>query len=389
MIKRKGGKAKPRRTIGTIVLTVATFLAFMGIVWQAYQSTVDTDASEEALPIIKADARPFKVKPEEEGGMLFSHRGMSIFETIEEPFAGEERQEDRKTERLVFSQEKLFPTSQDREFMENMTRYNTVAENYRVVPTPTRETTAQTDQTEVSLPNISTSAGEEELTRQEFEPVRQLNSNEPVSNTPVSEPMLLKDQKMAPVVNTETQSETVKDTQKENIKLSIQNIIEENADKAGNSVEKPVLNLTNEPVSTSKAPIERRTYTQPVTREVKPSVTVSEPKRVEPKKVSQPAVQKKVQTKPRATASYAPGNYLIQFGSVRSEAAARQGWKNLQTKLPRLLSPLNLNVQRADLGSRGVFYRIQTSKLSKADANSVCSQVKASKVSDCLVKIAK
>lgn len=360
MIKRKNTKMKPRRAFGTLILTVATFLAFMGIVWQAYQSSVQ-DQGEQALPIIKADNRPFKVKPDEEGGMLISHRGMSIFETIEEPFAGEDRQENRKTERLVFSKEKLFPTTDDQKFMEDVQRFNSVAENYRVIPMSEPQEGNQTQVGQAELPEIaptendlnglSTASGDDVVETKEATNTSNAATLETKATVAVQEPV---------------KEPTVKDTQKENLKLTLQNILDEKTDDtAATKTVEPVKTTPKKPevVSQKKTVVKTTTPTKTVV-ETKTTTTTAKPK----------------------VATYQSGNYLIQFGAVRSESGAKQEWSKLQNKLPSLLGDLSLNIEKADLGSKGVYYRIQSSRLSKDDASSVCSQVKASKASDCLVK---
>ncbi len=80
------------------------------------------------------------------------------------------------------------------------------------------------------------------------------------------------------------------------------------------------------------------------------------------------------------------GQYLIQLLSVRSEAAAKTAWANLQTAHSDLLGGETLNIEAADLGERGTFYRVRFGAFDgKADANAVCTALK-SQGQDCLVK---
>jgi len=80
------------------------------------------------------------------------------------------------------------------------------------------------------------------------------------------------------------------------------------------------------------------------------------------------------------------GQYLIQLLSVRSEAAAKTAWANLQTAHSNLLGGETLNIEAADLGERGTFYRVRFGAFdAKADANAVCTALKA-QGQDCLVK---
>lgn len=79
----------------------------------------------------------------------------------------------------------------------------------------------------------------------------------------------------------------------------------------------------------------------------------------------------------------AKGNSFIQLASVKSEADAKAKWSQLKSKYPSLQS-LNLRVSRADLGAKGVFYRVQAGSMSLDAASSICSKIKSAG-GDCLV----
>ncbi|HUG62950.1 MAG TPA: SPOR domain-containing protein, partial [Methylomirabilota bacterium] len=86
---------------------------------------------------------------------------------------------------------------------------------------------------------------------------------------------------------------------------------------------------------------------------------------------------------PAATAS-APAAAYVQLSSQRSEAAALQAFRGLQQKHPGLLGGLSPDVQRADLGAKGVYYRVRVGQPSGGDANGLCTQLKAAG-SDCII----
>ncbi len=81
----------------------------------------------------------------------------------------------------------------------------------------------------------------------------------------------------------------------------------------------------------------------------------------------------------------AAGDYFVQLASVKSDDSARKEWSRLQKAHAELLADLVLDVQRADLGDRGIFYRIRTGPFpNRATAQDMCAQIKAAKL-DCLV----
>jgi cell division septation protein DedD len=81
----------------------------------------------------------------------------------------------------------------------------------------------------------------------------------------------------------------------------------------------------------------------------------------------------------------AAGRYFVQLASVKSDDGARKEWARMQRAHPDLLGDLELSVQSADLGERGIFFRIRTGPFpNRATARDMCWQIKAAKL-DCLV----
>jgi len=64
----------------------------------------------------------------------------------------------------------------------------------------------------------------------------------------------------------------------------------------------------------------------------------------------------------------------IQLGSVRSEEAARQEWDRIRRANPDLFANVSAIPVRADLGDKGVFYRLLTGPI--ADADRICGELK-------------
>ncbi len=85
----------------------------------------------------------------------------------------------------------------------------------------------------------------------------------------------------------------------------------------------------------------------------------------------------------------AAGDYFVQLASVKSDQSARKEWLRLQKAHAGLFGDLALDVQRADLGDRGIFYRIRTGPFpNRATAQDMCAQIKATEL-DCLVVLDK
>lgn len=75
----------------------------------------------------------------------------------------------------------------------------------------------------------------------------------------------------------------------------------------------------------------------------------------------------------------------IQLGSYRNTAGASEDWSRLKKKHPALLGSLEMRTQRVDLGSKGVFNRLQAGKVSETKAKEICETLKTSNPGGCLV----
>jgi len=79
-------------------------------------------------------------------------------------------------------------------------------------------------------------------------------------------------------------------------------------------------------------------------------------------------------SKPAATKAGGP---RLQLGSLRSEDAARQEWERIKRKNSDLLGSLSATPVRADLGDKGIYYRIETGPVvDPAAAERICSELK-------------
>ena len=89
-----------------------------------------------------------------------------------------------------------------------------------------------------------------------------------------------------------------------------------------------------------------------------------------------PSATPAVASAPPPKASPAAGSAAIQLASLPNEAQARAMMEKLQQKYAAKLGSAKLRVVRADLGSRGIYYRIQSQSLAEGEANRVCSSLK-------------
>jgi cell division septation protein DedD len=92
-----------------------------------------------------------------------------------------------------------------------------------------------------------------------------------------------------------------------------------------------------------------------------------------------PAVKAEAQVAavpPAATAPISGKAFKIQLGAVRTEAAARVEWDKLKKSFPSVLGRLSLNVEKADLGQKGIYFRIQAGPFNdRSAADAACAEL--------------
>jgi hypothetical protein len=76
---------------------------------------------------------------------------------------------------------------------------------------------------------------------------------------------------------------------------------------------------------------------------------------------------------------------FVQVSAQKSESAARSTYRGLRVKFPSILGKFDPNIQRVDLGDKGVLYRVRVGPFALADAQKICSSYKADGGSDCLI----
>jgi cell division septation protein DedD len=93
-----------------------------------------------------------------------------------------------------------------------------------------------------------------------------------------------------------------------------------------------------------------------------------------PKAPAKPAPAKE----PAAAAKSVPaGPVRIQLASLRNPEAAKEEWSRLKREHPELLGKLTAVAVKADLGDKGVWYRVQTQSFDNAAAaERLCADLK-------------
>ncbi|WP_303981347.1 SPOR domain-containing protein [Dongia mobilis] len=98
------------------------------------------------------------------------------------------------------------------------------------------------------------------------------------------------------------------------------------------------------------------------------------------------AVETEIASLPDPAAAPAiDGGYRLQLASVPNEGDVEGEWKRLKRRIGAPLDNLDLHVERADLGTKGIFYRLQAGPFAdRSAAAATCEDIKAAG-GDCLI----
>lgn len=281
-----------RRKKAFAVASVSIAVVLLGfIVWGTYPDSADQQGS---IPIVRADAGPYKTPPENPGGMEIPYRDSTIFSNTDS---------DQTTENILAPD----VTEQPMPKSELFAGLNT--ESAAPPPAPSAQPSAEAP---IGSPPVS---GQNDISTDTTQALVDEAIGTPPSVSAVTEtPQVAPDSALASAV-----------------------------------LAKP------DPVVAPPAMEEKE--------KAKAKTPASDIAKTEP---AAGAVAAKAIT---------PGNFYVQLASVRSQSGAGSEWKKLQAKHTSL-SGLDYRTQEANLGEKGVFYRIQAGPMSKDSAGDLCAGIK-------------
>lgn len=102
-----------------------------------------------------------------------------------------------------------------------------------------------------------------------------------------------------------------------------------------------------------------------------PAATIQQPAAQQPAATANIPGAVEVDALPNSAPAYA------QLASLRSEEEARQAAQNLVARFGPLFGGANMEVQRVDLGARGIYYRVRVPANSTSAAANICTNVVA------------
>jgi hypothetical protein len=81
----------------------------------------------------------------------------------------------------------------------------------------------------------------------------------------------------------------------------------------------------------------------------------------------------------------ANGRYVAQLAALQSEAAVANAWRRFESRAPDLFADAHMDVQRADLGPRGIYHRVRAGYFAdRENAALFCARIRQMG-QDCIV----
>jgi len=368
----QGSERRPRRGTFFAVGIVIGLMLLGSASAYFYRQGAGPGAWEE-LPVIRADNEPVKIAPDDPGGATIPNQERLVFNRV----SGET---DEPEPRIVSREEEIIaPAKEEARFgttgdatsdtasgaagsdapVETRSERGsltpiapTPGQPVGIAPVPRRVKTVvvRPDGSIVASEPVPTVASTPAPAAEEPEPAQMAASNDPTAaGVPV------------PPVRPENAPALVA-----------------SADDGSRVAPVQPVRQTGAPLALNPQAVERRQET---------SAPLAQVARAEPPQ-SSTATQGPASAAPAsaAPASAASGQYVVQLAARRSEAQATEAFNSLKSQYS-LLGRYQPLIQRADLGERGVYYRVRVGPMaSAAAAGQVCEQLKAAGLPDCLVR---
>lgn len=332
--------------VSAIVFVVV--VALSGVIWASYPSQ-NPLASDGSVPIIRADAEPYKYVPSDRGGMAIPHRDSTVFDAMREgsPDGKVENLLADNDEAPVDRQELFAGLKTDLAQATGLDEKETGDGHVQIARMG--DYTQQRPMTETERRNEAARRNREML-EQEAEPL----PGEPGGSA----------KRAAGVLGT---GEVEPDLVPKNMKGAPSELPPED-EAAENAEAEKATKAAEKRAAEEKAVAEKSAAKPEDKKTTKPAETAT--------KESKPTDAPKVQT--------GTGNAFVQVASVPDAGRVPGEWAVVSGKLP-MIAGMPYRVQKADIAGKGTYHRIQVGPMSKDDAVKLCDSIKAQKPGGCLV----
>jgi len=377
---------RSKRTPIIILASLLCIAVLAGGVVFAYRQGVK-ESNQTSLPLIVAETKAVKEKPSNPGGVKIPNQNKLIYDRI----LGEETD---IAEKIISREEKVAAFNQKPAFT---TVTKTVAPKKATVPAVPAAPGTPAGSTPAS--GLKKSAGQAAGNFAGTPPPKPLSPPDSLTNGLAAVPETNTTVAVVPPETAGPLTETL-------------NLPSRNSTRGAVGQSDGIVRLETETITGTQAPggastsntptppqekkivakLEKETAESTIDPVVKPKVPPVLPRRKPPAPSSQSRRVASISeptsiTPPPATRSSA-GNFVIQIAAFRSQEEALSRYASLKRRHTNLLRPYTSFVQRADLGDRGVYYRLRLGPIEgKEKAAELCRSLLSAGETDCLVRI--
>lgn len=362
------------------VFAAICLFSFVGLVSYAYDRVILSGQGDGQVPLIKAETKPYKIVPEDPGGLDVPHQDSLVYDLID-------AHTDRDTS-VTFEGEEAADTapanSDDKPVSFGSMQKGFVfegagepkVESLFSAEDGQKENAAASSIVETAKKNIEEASAETKTVTANA----QMASGNVVSEAEaITEEKIGEDRVKAPKPLFKPGASRAP---AENAKKTVsEEVVEMKADAKSQEGETPVTEAAVPEVAKSAVPI-------PVRKVAKPKGLVAASQASKKRDITDvlDSVAQNRNAKANEAQDTKPLTHYIQLASVVSEDAAKTEWKKLQGQYPDILGSVFARFQHADLGDRGTYKRIQAGPFSEENARQMCERLAtAGKKGGCLV----
>lgn len=283
-----------------------------------------TPMDQDQVPIVRAEPTPMKEKPQDPGGMDVPNRDKTVYNRV----SGENTEP--TLERLLPRPEK--PLDKPAQGAEELEAEATAAGITKSLP---------------PLPS----------------------ANEEASAPDVATPTVVEEPKEMPAVPTEEMAEEIQEPSPAEVTAGSD---DPNAPRA-------LVKRDEQPLTVDKQDKDDLT--------AKIAEALQEPKTPEPKQVAAATPTPKP-TPPAQTQENLTSGYVMQILSSKSESGVEATWQKIKARNADIVNGLNANIVKADLGDKGIYYRLRLGPVRTGDeAKNICAKLKKRDVGCFIVRV--
>jgi hypothetical protein len=339
---RRNGVMRFRYAILAAIGLVIAYLAYSVLMPTRY-------SSDGQIPLVAADTVPSKIKPEQPGGIEIPNQDKLVYERLE-----------GKPVEKSGDVEKLAPAPEEPVLQEAPTDAADTGVGY-TVEKPVVSAPSATDSTPPA--SVAVPAPPQPVPAVAETKIQDMSEQQAEAPVPLV-PLVPKAEQPTPTIPLVPDHKTT---------TMVEAIPAPKAVEAPKTVETPkVLDLP--PANAPKPKLEKLTE-KPVVAD-KPKILALPENKPAPAKMAAP----------KSVASGAVAGFKVQLASFPDEATAKKNAAQLQQRFASALSGASLSVVRADLGAKGIYYRIQAPMSGEAAARSTCANIQSAGGSCILVR---